>query len=58
MRGRLSPLAIRSLEQTLNAMPRTWFLNLAAVPDDAAGNATVLSFLESLLAWHSDRATT
>lgn len=50
VRGDLSPLAIRSIEQTVNAMPRTRFLNLAAIPDDLAGNAEVRQFLESLLA--------
>jgi hypothetical protein len=50
MRGRLSRLLIRSLEQTLNAMPRTTFLNLAAIPDDPDGNAFVRSFLASHLA--------
>jgi hypothetical protein len=50
LRGDLSPLVIRSLEQTVSAMPRSSFLNLAAIPDDPAGNEMVLSFLSSLLA--------
>jgi len=50
IRGRLSHLLIRSLEQTLNAMPRTAFLNLAAIPDDPGGNAFVRRFLYSYLA--------
>ena len=48
LRG-LSDLLIRSLEQTINSMPRTAFLNLAAIPDDANGNVFVRSFLDRYL---------
>jgi hypothetical protein len=49
IRGRLSDPVIRCLEQTISSMPLTTFLNLAAIPDDRAGNAVVRGFLEGQL---------
>ena len=49
VRGKLSAIVLRSLEQTLTAMPRTSFLNLAAIPDDPDGNAFVRRYLYSVL---------
>ena len=49
VRGKLSAIVLRSLEQTLTAMPRTSFLNLAAIADDPDGNAFVRRFLDSVL---------
>ena len=49
IRGRLSDVVVRSLEHTINSMPLAAFLNLAAIPDDAGGNASVRRFLDSYL---------
>ena len=38
----LSPVTLRMLEQTVNALSGCEFLDLSAIPDDAAGNALVL----------------
>jgi hypothetical protein len=42
MPGNLSPLTLRMLEQTVNALSGCEFLDLSAIPDDDAGNALVL----------------
>jgi len=49
IRGRLSELIVRSLEQTINSMPLTTFLNLTVIPDDPGGNASVREFLDRYL---------
>jgi hypothetical protein len=49
IRGRLSDLIIRALEQTINSMPGTRFLDLAAIPDDRDGNASVRRILDGYL---------
>ena len=38
----MSPITLRMLEQTINALSGCEFLDLSAIPDDAAGNALVL----------------
>jgi len=41
----ISPITLRMLEQTINALSGCEFLDLAAIPDDEAGNALVLQRL-------------
>ena len=48
-RGRLSTLTVRLLEETVNAMPGCRFVDLTAIPDDAAGNAEVRARLMDCL---------
>lgn len=40
--GNISPITLRMLEQTVNALSGCEFLDLSAIPDDDAGNALVL----------------
>jgi DNA-binding NtrC family response regulator len=49
MRGALSGATIRSLEQAVNSLPGSVFLNLIAIPDDERGNALVRRYFERLL---------
>jgi hypothetical protein len=50
VRRKLSPLTVRLLEETINAMRGCAFFNLTAIPDDEAGNAlvrrTLMDFLQ------------
>jgi hypothetical protein len=39
IRGRLSGATVRGLEETIRVMPGCSWLNVAAIPDDEAGNA-------------------
>jgi hypothetical protein len=49
IRGDLAPGLIRSVANTVNSMEGCVFYNLAAVPDDEAGNAEVRAFVETFL---------
>ena len=40
--GNISPVTLRMLEQTVNALSGCEFLDLTAIPDDDVGNALVL----------------
>lgn len=42
IRGNISPITLRMLQQTINALSGCEFLDLSAIPDDDAGNALVL----------------
>jgi hypothetical protein len=48
-RGALSAATIRSLEQAVNSIRGSVFLNLIAIPDDAPGNKLVRRYLERVL---------
>jgi hypothetical protein len=47
--GNISPITLRMLEQTVNALSGCEFLDLSAIPDDDAGNARVLRRLTRYL---------
>jgi hypothetical protein len=49
MRGTLSDATIRSLEQAVNSIRGSVFLNLIAIPDDGPGNKLVRRYLERVL---------
>jgi hypothetical protein len=49
VRGGLSNATIRSLEQAVNSLPGSVFMNLVAIPDDEPGNALVRGYLEGFL---------
>jgi hypothetical protein len=49
VRGGLSSATIRSLEQAVNSMRGSVFLNLVAIPDDEPGNALARRYLERFL---------
>jgi hypothetical protein len=49
MRGGLSDATIRSLEQAVNSMRGSAFMNLVAIPDDEPGNALTRRYLERFL---------
>jgi hypothetical protein len=42
MPGSMSPVTLRMLEQTINALSGCEYLDLVGIPDDEAGNALVL----------------
>jgi len=42
MAGSMSPVTLRMLEQTINALSGCEYLDLIGIPDDVAGNALVL----------------
>jgi hypothetical protein len=50
LRGRLSAATVRMLQEIIDSMSACEFLNLAAIPDDDAGNALVRSRLARHLA--------
>jgi hypothetical protein len=49
MRGALSAATLRSLEQAVNSIRGSVFLNLVAIPDDEPGNVLVRRYFERLL---------
>lgn len=59
VRRRISELTVHLLQETINGMSGCAFLNLSAIPDDAAGNALVrrilADYLEPPLAPASER---